>query len=459
MLVYNTMTREKEEFHPITPGKAGIYTCGPTVYNYAHIGNMRAYIFMDTLRRVLEFAGYQPTHVMNITDVGHLVSDGDDGEDKMEKSARERKISPWQIAEEITAAFNRDLADLNIKTPDIVCKATEHIGEMIESVEMLCERGYGYETSDSIYFDISQFPDYGKLSRLNLEEQQAGARIEVNSEKRHPADFAIWKKAPANHIMQWPSPWGQGYPGWHIECTAMSRKYLGELFDIHTGGADHIPVHHENEIAQAYGLLGHNPANYWMHNEFMLVDGGKMSKSLGNVYTISDLAGKGYSAIHFRYFCAGAHYRSKLNFTWESLAAAKTSYDRLLALVNAHKNGDSEPDDGVIDNYKEKMREAVLDDLNVPKAIGALWGLVKLPQSRKVYDTIIEIDRVLGLRLDTEVEEISDTLEDELQVIFDERVRARAEKDYKKSDSLRAELLARGIEVLDTKEGTTWKRC
>ncbi len=315
--LYNTLTREKEEFHPIKQNVVTMYSCGPTVYNYAHIGNLRTYVFMDMLRRSLRYCGYKIKGVMNITDVGHLLSDADDGEDKMEKAAKEQKKTPREIADYYTEIFFKDLTRLNIGKPEIIAKATEHIPDMISYVQDLVKKGYGYETSDGIYFDIAKFDGYGKLSRLNLDEQIAGARVEVNTEKRHPADFALWKKAEKNHIMQWESPWGMGYPGWHIECSAMSRKYLGVTFDIHTGGVDHIPVHHENEIAQSEAREDTKTVNTWMHGEFMLVDGGKMSKSLGNTYTIDNLIERGYSPLAFRYFCLNAHYRKKLNFTFE----------------------------------------------------------------------------------------------------------------------------------------------
>ena len=334
MKFYNTLTRTKEDFATCDGSDTvRIYSCGPTVYNFAHIGNMRTYIFMDQLRRALLYNGFKLRHCMNITDVGHLVSDGDDGEDKMQKTAREQKKSPWEIAKFYTDAFFGDLDRLNISRPEIISRATDNIPEMIKFVEGLVERGYGYETSDGIYFDISKFPEYGRLSRINLDEQKSGARVEVNDEKRGPADFALWKKAPKEHIMQWESPWGMGYPGWHIECSAMGLKYLGERFDIHTGGVDHIPIHHENEIAQTCGLLGHMSAHIWMHGEFMLVDGGKMSKSLGNTYTVSQLMEKGYEPLDFRYFCLNAHYRQKLNFTIEGMDAAKKSLSNLRTLV------------------------------------------------------------------------------------------------------------------------------
>ncbi len=289
---YNTLTKKKEVFKPIDEKQVRIYSCGPTVYKDATIGNMRTNLFQDVLRRVLRYNGYTIKHAMNITDVGHLVSDGDEGEDKMLKSAREEKKTPMEIAEHYTKLFFQDLAALNIETPEIVCKATDHIKEMLEYVKKLIENGYAYETSTAIYFDIAKLDQYPILSNLNLEEQKAGARVDVDEEKRNPYDFALWIKAPENHLMKWDSPWGPSYPGWHIECSAMGQKYLGEQFDIHTGGIDLIPTHHENEIAQSKGKCGKIPANFWMHGEYLLIDGGKMSKSLGNVYLLKDLERK-----------------------------------------------------------------------------------------------------------------------------------------------------------------------
>lgn len=457
MTLYNTLTRSKEVFSPLNPPSVGFYSCGPTVYSTAHIGNLRTYLFNDWLRRTLRFAGYTLNHVMNITDVGHLTDDGDDGEDKMEKAARERKIDPLAIAAAVTETFFRDCASLNIERPEIVCKATDHIQQMIAFTQALLEKGHAYETPDGIYFDIATFPGYGKLSRIDLDGQQAGARVEVNPYKRHPADFALWKKAPKEHIMQWESPWGMGYPGWHIECSALCLQYLGERFDIHTGGVDHIPVHHENEIAQSEALLGHPAVNVWMHGEFMLINGGKMSKSLGNLYTIEDLRERGYDPRHFRYFCAGAHYRNKLNFTWEAMDAAKTSYDRLVAAVQAHKDG---KDNVETASFLADMCECVLDDLNIPKAIGTLWNMVRQPgRSQTVYDAAIEIDKVLGLQFEQPVPSISnDSIDDEIQSLIEARQAARAAKNFAESDRIRDELKSRGIELMDTKEGVTWKR-
>lgn len=464
MKVYNTMSRTKEEFRPIRSECVTIYSCGPTVYNYAHIGNMRTYVFMDILRRVLKLNGYRLRHVMNITDVGHLTSDGDEGEDKMEKAARSQKKTPWEIAEYFTGVFFGDLKRLNIETPEITPKATEHIDVMIEFVRELCEKGYGYETSDGIYFDISKFPRYGRLSRANLEEQLAGAseRVEVNTEKRHPADFALWKKAPKEHIMQWPSPWGMGYPGWHIECSAMSREYLGDCFDIHTGGVDHIPIHHENEIAQSEALTGKRSVNYWMHGEFLLVDNGKMSKSLGNTYTISDLIEKGYSPLAYRYFCLNGNYRNKLNFTWEALDAAKVSLDRLYEALAKHKAAGAQPlPEGTAEEWKKEFTEAVSDDLNVPLGLGILWKALRFPvKSREIYDFALFTDQILGLSMEENAEKPVQNdgtqeaeLSPEIRELVNQRTEAKKKKDFKTADEIRDRLKTMGVTLIDTKEG------
>lgn len=455
--IYNTLTRQKEDFTPIHEGKAYMYSCGPTVYNYAHIGNLRTYIFMDLFRRTLRYDGYKLKGVMNITDVGHLLSDGDTGEDKMQKASREQKKSPWEIAAYYTDVFFTDLKKLNIGKPEIIAKATDHIQEMIDYVQKLVEKGYGYEIDDGIYFDIGKFPGYGKLSRLNLEEQQAGARVEVNSQKRHPADFALWKKAEPEHIMQWPSPWGMGYPGWHIECSAMSLKYLGMPFDIHTGGVDHIPVHHENEIAQNEALTGKKSVNYWVHGEFMLVNNGKMSKSLGNTYRISDLEERGYKALDFRYFCLNTHYRKKLNFTFEGLDAAKAAYARLLAQVYKHKTAKVSGDTALAEKYLEQFRQAIDDDLNVPLALGILWTMMKETPAKELYTAALEFDKVLGLDLDKaeapKEEEQKTDAPQEVIALCEERKAAKAAKDWAKADKLRADIAAMGYTVVDTKDG------
>lgn len=452
--IYNTLSRSKEVFVPVRPGRVGIYTCGPTVYNYAHIGNLRTYIFMDILRRVFAFNGYKVKSVMNITDVGHLLSDADDGDDKMSMAAAEQKKTPEEIAEFYSAAFFRDIARLNVRRPDVTPKATEHIGDMIKIVQALLDKGYAYETDDGIYFDISKFPDYGKLSGANLEEQLAGARVDINTGKRHPADFALWKKAAPNHIMKWPSPWGMGYPGWHIECTAMSNKYLGDVFDIHTGGIDHVPIHHENEIAQAEAWLGKKAVNYWMHSEFMLVDGGKMSKSLGNTYTVDDLAAKGYTPMEFRYMCLNVQYRQKLNFTWEAMAAAKTAYERLSALLYRHKTAPAPENRPEIEKYLGEFHEAINDDLNVPMAMGVLWKMLRLPAGKDVYDATLVMDKVFALDFD-KVASPDHTAEapPEIREMAEKRREVRRNKNWAESDRLRDEIAAKGYKVLDTADG------
>lgn len=454
--VYNTLTRTKEVFRPVEEGKVGIYSCGPTVYKYAHIGNLRTYVFMDLLVRILRYDGYKVKSVMNITDVGHLLSDGDEGEDKMERSAREQKKTPREIADEITAVFFSDLEKLNIIRPTVTPKVTDNIPEMIEIVKTLLEKGYGYEIADGIYYDVSKFRDYGKLSGISLDDQKAGARVEVNAEKRNPADFALWKKAEPNHIMQWESPWGMGYPGWHIECTAMSLKYLGTPFDIHTGGVDHIPIHHENEIAQGEAYTGRRNTNYWMHSEFMLFDGGKMSKSLGNCYTVSELEEKGYSPMVFRYFCLNAQYRQKLNFTFEGMDAAKKSFERLLETLARHRESDVSADKEKLAAYKREFTEAINDDLNVPMALGVLWKLVKEPKSREVFELACDMDRVFGLSLEKlavpagkETEKPSD----EAIAVAEERLSARKAKNWAESDRLRDVLKGMGYAVKDKPDG------
>ena len=459
MKLYNTLTRKKEEFAPLDGKTVRMYSCGPTVYNFAHIGNMRTYIFMDILRRTLRYEGYKVKGVMHITDVGHLLSDADEGEDKMEKAAKEQQKSPYEIADFYTKVFFDDLKKLNIGKPELTPKATEHIREMLDFVYTLCEKGYGYETSDGIYFDISKFPAYGQLSGINLEDQKAGARVEVNDEKRSPFDFAIWKKAPKEHIMQWDSRWGKGYPGWHIECSAMSKKYLGEVFDIHTGGVDHIPIHHENEIAQSYGYSGKNPAKFWMHGEFMLVNNGKMSKKLGNTYLVSQLEEMGYSPMCFRYFCLNTHYRKKLNFTFEGMDGAKTAYARLCALVAKHREGENDVSDEKLAAYRKEFEEDVTDDLNVPGAMGVLWTMLKEPASKKIYALALEMDKIFGLKLDeAKAEEVKEEFPAEITAIANERAAARAAKDWGKSDELRAKLDELGYAVKDTKEGYTLTR-
>lgn len=449
--LYNTLSRQKEVFKPIDDKAVRIYTCGPTVYYYAHIGNLRSYLFMDNLRRVLKYNDYELQHAMNITDVGHLVSDADEGEDKMMKAARRENKDPYEIAEFYMNRFLEDLEKLNVSRPEIICRATEHIKDMEEYVQKIIENGYAYETKDTIYFDTSKLDKYGILSNIKIDEQKAGARVEFDDEKRNVTDFALWIKAPENHIMKWDTFWGKCYPGWHIECSAMSRKYLGELFDIHTGGIDHIPIHHENEIAQSKGYSGHIPANWWMHCEFLLVDGGKMSKSLNNIYTLEDLKNKGFSPLDYKMFTFTSHYRNKLNFTWESLESAKTALFRLKDGYQKHAEGSEDVDDSVINEYETKFHEAINDDLNMPQAMSVVWDVIKNPiKSKKFAELLRKFDQVLGVKID-EKEEIE--LPKEIEDIIEERKQARTDKDWNKSDELRDKLFDLGYVVKDTKNG------
>ena len=450
---YNTLSKTKEVFEPINKQEVKIYSCGPTVYKNATIGNMRTNIFQDVLRRVLRYNGYTLKHAMNITDVGHLVSDGDEGEDKMLKSAREEKKTPMQIAEHYTQLFFEDLKDLHIETPEIVCKATDHIKEMLAYVQKLMENGYAYETSTAIYFDVSKLDKYPILSNLEVENQKAGARVEVDKEKKNPCDFALWIKAPENHLMKWDSPWGPSYPGWHIECSVMGQKYSGEQFDIHTGGIDLIPTHHENEIAQSKGACGRIPANYWLHGEYLLINGGKMSKSLGNVYLLKDIKDRGYDPIVYKLFSYSCHYRNKLNFTWEGIEATAKSLERLRSSYQAHIQGNDEltkQDREKLVQVEENFHKAINDDLNMPLAMSFVWELARFEKRNKeVANLLKKFDTVLGIRIDFENEK--EQLPEEILQIIEQRKQARQRKDFGKSDELRDELLKRGYTVKDTK--------
>ena len=449
---YNTLTKQKDLFKPIEEGKVKIYSCGPTVYKDATIGNMRTNLLNDTLRRVLKYNGYELNHVMNITDVGHLVSDGDEGEDKMLKSAREEHKSPLEIAEHYTKLFFRDLERLNIETPEVVCKATDHIKEMLEMVQKIMKNGYAYETSTAIYFDVSKLDKYGILSGINLNDQKAGARVDIDPEKRNPYDFALWIKAPANHLMKWDSPWGPSYPGWHIECSAMSTKYLGEEFDIHTGGIDLVPTHHENEIAQNKGACGKNPAHYWIHGEYLLINGGKMSKSLGNTYLIDDIIARGYSPLAYRLFNYSCHYRGKLNFTWEGIESANTSLIRLREGYQKHLNGNSDVSNEIIADMENRFHQAINDDMNMPLALSVVWEAVKYPEkSPKIAQLLKKFDTVLGIKID-EVQETK--IPQEILDLVKERKQARSDKNWSESDRLRDLIAEKGYIVKDTKDGT-----
>lgn len=450
---YNTLTKSKDKFEPINGKEVRIYSCGPTVYKDATIGNMRTNIFQDVLRRVLKYNGYTLKHAMNITDVGHLVSDGDDGEDKMIKSAREMKKTPLEIANYYTELFFKDLEKLNIETPEIICKATDHIDLMIKYVEKLIENGYAYVTSTAVYFDVSKLDEYGILSGIKLEEQKAGARVDVDTEKRNPYDFALWIKAPENHIMKWESPWGLSYPGWHIECSAMGQNYLGEVFDIHTGGIDLIPTHHENEIAQSKGACGKIPARFWMHGEYLLINGGKMSKSLGNVYLLKDIESKGYDPLVYRLFTYSSNYRTKINFTWEAIESSSIALERLKQGYQKHLNGNEEVSNEEIEKYEEAFHKAINDDLNMPTAMSVVWEVIKYPKkSKKIADLLKKFDTVLALKIDEPLNEI-EIIPQEVINLAEQRKIARENKNWEVSDKLRDEIQEKGYTIKDSKEG------
>ena len=449
--IYNTLTRKKEEFIPIDKKEVRIYSCGPTVYYFAHIGNLRAYLFMDNLRRVLKYNGYNIKHAMNITDVGHLVSDADEGEDKMLKASKRENKNPFEIADFYMNAFLNDMKKLNIDMPNIICRATEHIQVMEDYLKQIIANGYTYETKDTIYFDTSKLDKYGVLSNRNIEEQKAGARVEFDKEKKNPTDFALWIKAPKEHLMKWDTFWGECYPGWHLECSAMSEKYLGEVFDIHTGGMDHIPVHHENKIAQAKGYCGKIPAHYWMHVEFLQVNGGKMSKSLNNIYTLKDLEEKGYSPDVYRMFNFSSHYKKPINFTFEAMDAAKIALKRLKEGYKRHLEGKDAVSKEAITKFEKDFLEAINDDLNMPQALSVVWEVVKQEKKSHEFAQLLKkFDKVLGLNIDKE-EEFE--IPEEIMQIIEERKQARIEKNWNKSDELRDKLISLGYNVKDTSDG------
>ncbi len=451
---YNTLGRKKEQFTPIDSKEVRMYSCGPTVYYYAHIGNLRAYLFMDTLRRVLKYNGYTLKHVMNITDVGHLVSDADEGEDKMMKAARRENKDPWEIADFYMDAFMKDLDKLNIDRPEIIARATEHIDVMEEYVKKIIENGFTYQTEDTVYFDTSKLKNYGMLSGQKVEDKKAGARVEFDSGKKHISDFALWIKAPKEHIMQWDSFFGKSYPGWHLECSAMGYKYLGEHFDIHTGGIDHIPVHHENEIAQAEGFCGQIPANFWMHCNFLTVDGQKMAKSLGNLYTLEELKERGYEPAVYRMFNFSSNYRTAINFTFEAMDAAKNSLEKLRNSYLEHKNGTAKVDTLEIDDLEKRFNAAINDDLNMPMAIAVVYEVIKKQEKSPDYAKLLDkFDTVLGFDLANYKPE-ENVIPEEVQKMVEERNVARKEKNWSESDRLRDELIALGYTVKDTPNGT-----
>ena len=456
--LFNTLTREKALFEPMEPGKVGLYSCGPTVYDFQHIGNLRTYLFVDLLRRVLRDAGYDVKSVINITDVGHLTSDADEGADKMEEGARRAGKSAWEIAEYFTGVFLDDLRQLQIREPEVWCKATDHIPEMIELIAHIEEERFTYRTSDGIYFDTSKLPEYGQLARLDLQGQEAGARIGVNEEKRNPQDFALWKFSPPDEQrqMEWDSPWGRGFPGWHIECSAMSEKYLGVPFDLHTGGVDHIPVHHTNEIAQTRAATGKALANWWLHGEFLDLRGQKMSKSAGGFIKLRDLVEQGYDPMAYRFMTYQAHYRRKLNFDEEALNAAAAGLKRLHETFAALPDAPAAEDAAAL----ERFRAALRDDLNAPQAVATVWqtlGDEKLaPEVRRA--TLLAMNAVLPMGLE-KVESTAGRTEEgppaEVLALLDQRNAARAAKDFATSDRLRNEIAALGYEIRDSAQGST----
>lgn len=451
---YNTLTREKEEFKPIDEKEIRMYSCGPTVYYFAHIGNLRAYLFMDNLRRVLKYNGYKLKHVMNITDVGHLVSDSDEGEDKMLKAAKRENKNPFEIADFYMNAFFKDMNLLNIDRPEIIARATEHIDVMEEYVKKIIENGYTYQTEDTVYFDTSKLDKYGILSNRKVDDQKAGARVEFDKNKKNISDFALWIKAPENHIMKWDSFFGKAYPGWHLECSAMGYKYLGDQFDIHTGGVDHIPIHHENEIAQSKGFSGKIPANYWMHVEFLQINGGKMSKSLNNLYTLKDLEEKGYEPLVYRMFNFTSNYRAQINFTFEAMDSAKIALNRLRDGYLKHREGTQEVSDEEIAIYEKNFLEAINDDLNMPVAMSVVWEVIKNPKkSKKLAELLLKFDEVLGLDLKN-YEKKENTLPEDIQELVNKRNLARKNKDWAESDRIREVLTQKGYTVKDSKDGT-----
>jgi cysteinyl-tRNA synthetase len=466
LALYNTLTQRKEPFVPLHDEKYRIYDCGPTVWAEQHIGNLYRYIVSDVLRRTLRYLGHDVTEVMNITDVGAIVGDVDAGDDRMQVAAKREGLDPMAVAQKYTDLFFRDEERLNIERPDYVTKATDHIAEMQALIQTLLDKGHAYTAADGVYFDVSSWPDYGKLSKKPLDALEAGARIEVNPNKRHPADFALWRGAKPDDLQQWPSPWGPGKPGWHIECSAMAMRYLGATLDLHTGGEDHIFPHHECEIAQSEAATGKPFARCWMHVYFLRVDGKGMHKSIGNVYTLTDIVARGYDPLAFRLLALGAHYRTPLNFTWESLAAQherlarwRSNLRRLYA-----ENGASEPDERTRD-LRDAFVGALEDDLNTAAALAVVEEALRranVAESREeraaLVGRIFDLDRVLGLSLHAAAEAREELAADEEGLVRDREV-ARKAKDWKRADALRAELEARGIRVHDEKDGSTrWER-
>jgi cysteinyl-tRNA synthetase len=465
--LHNTLTGQKEKFIPIKKAEVGIYSCGPTVYWNQHIGHMYAYVEWDALVRSLNYLGYKTKWVMNLTDVGHLtgdnVGDADTGKDKMEKGAEREGLSVWEIADKYILQFKESLKSLNIKEPDVLCRATEHIPEQIDLIKKIETNGFAYSTQTGLVFDTDKFPGYVDFAHLNLEDQKAGSRVAVDEEKKKPWDFLLWITNQPNHIMRWPSPWGVGFPGWHIECTAMSTKYLGETFDIHTGGKEHIAVHHTNEIAQAFGAFGHQTANYWLHNEWLMFDRQKISKSAGNSILVSDLIEKSFDPLSLRYLILTTHYKTGLNFTWESLAGVQTAYFKLKEIIANLKaevsKGIFDIDAEVFEKYKKEFSECLADDLNIAKGIGLVWQIVKMKEinAKTKLALLLDFDKVLGLKLDEATlsdQSTDEEIPEEILKLKTARDTARSEKNWTKSDELRDQIEKSGYLLEDSGDQT-----
>lgn len=450
--LYNTLTRKKEVFKPIKRKKVGVYSCGPTVYGNQHIGNMYAYIQWDSMIRFFKFIGYKTKWVMNITDVGHLTSDEDEGEDKMEKGAKREGLTVWEVANKYIKQFTKSMELLNIQTPDVLCRATDHIEEQIDLIRKIEKNGFAYKTQTGLVFDTSKFPDYSKFAKLNLEKQFAGKRVKVDPEKKKPWDFLLWITNKPKQIMQWDSPWGRGFPGWHIECTAMSVKYLGKNFDIHTGGKEHIPVHHTNEIAQSFGAFKKQVANYWLHNDWLFMKGEKISKSIGNVVLVSDLIEKNFNPLAFRYLALTSHYRQGLDFSWDSLSSAQNALNSLYEKMMYFKNSKEKERKSKTLKFKNELIEIIEDDLNFPKAIAFLWKIIREKDlnSREKEILLLEIDKILGLGLD-KIKKFS--IPKEIEKLALKREEYRKNKEWEKADEIRKEIERKGYKLEDTSEG------
>jgi cysteinyl-tRNA synthetase len=465
LTLYNTLTNRKEEFVPVEPGKVRMYNCGPTVYMYAHIGNFRAFMLADLLRRYLEFKGLEVQQVMNITDVGHLTDDADEGEDKLEKAAREEKKDPWQIAAFYTDAFFEDIDALRIRRAHVYPRATDHIDDMIRTVQTLLDHGHAYVVNGCVYYDVTSFPEYGKLSGNTLDRLQAGARLDVNPDKKNPHDFSLWVTDPS-HLMKWESPWGVGYPGWHLECSTMSQKYLGDTLDIHTGGEDNIFPHHECEIAQSEGATDKPFVRYWLHVRHLFVEGEKMSKSKGNFYTLKDLLAKGLDPLAIRYTLLASHYRQPLNFTFDAVEASAGAIRRLKEFV---ANMDAAAGDGedprvaeLCEQVEAEFVRQMDDDLNIAGALASVFDFVRevnrmevsKADGAKAATTVRRFDQVLGVLPEAGEE----ALDEEIERLIAEREQARKDRDYARADAIRDDLAARGILLKDTPDGVRWER-